>query len=433
MYEIGLDLRIKGGKIILRYRGQEYEIQSNPREPDIYIYQDSKVLHTLRNGFYTEQIEKMIMRDKEFKSATGRMIGRELLSDILACAIDDGRESLTFGYAEELGRQRSNKRDERWERNFQLRLEEETMRRREAREMKTREKPNATIQNAVSKVTIITKATHAVAREQKSPGDFITDGVLAYGVNVGRFLFNEGRIVVYAISDLPHIGASDAFMTYQITKDSYQLMLKMSEKHTIPSPAVPATITDSCRIDFLCGESAYCKRNTFTLEDVDMDHVDFMNKYDSMSSKYFYRGEAEREFYLVFSMSHDLDEYYIRVGDEEGIDPEKPLGTIIVPKEYENCWITSHRYYLDWEVVVVPVEGKYLKDFNYPYWKLLKDNTSAELSGYKHAIFQNPEGRIVATTPLTELDIAETLDEYLQMSEEQIRSMCYRSEMSRAR
>ncbi len=299
--------------------------------------------------------------------------------------------------------------------------------------MKTNEKPNAAVSNAASKASLITKVTHAVVREKKSPGDMIDDGVLAYGVNVGRFLFKEGQIVVYAISDLPHIGASDVLMTYQITKDSYYQLLKMSEKNAIPSPAVPATITDSHRMDFLCGESAYCKRNEFTLEDVDMNHVDFMNKYDYLSSKFFYRGEAEREFFLVFSAAHDLDEYYIRVGDEEGIEPEKSLGTIIVPKEYENCWITRQRYYLDWEVVVAPVEGKYIKGYNDPYWKLLKDNTDAEPSGYKYALFQDPEGRVFATTPLTELVIADTLEEYQQMSEEKVRSMCYCSEMGRAR
>ncbi len=430
MYEPGLDLRIKGGRIILSYRGHEYKICSNPREPDIYICQEDKILQTVRNGFYTEQIQKMIMRDKEFKSVTGKMIGRERLSDVLACAIDDGRESLTFDYLEAFALQRDKKRHNNWERNYELRKEEFVTRRRETLGTATNETPKALEQDTAKKA-LVTKMTNTVAREEKNPSDMITDGVLAYGVNVGRFLFNNGRAVVYAISDLPHIGASDVFMTYQITKDSYQLLLKMSEKNRIPTPAVPATITDACRIEFLCGESAYCKRYSFTLEDVDMDHVEFMNQYDVMSSKFFYRGEAEREFYLVFSTAHDLDEYYIRVGDEEGIEPEKPLGTIIVPKEYENCWIAQQRYYLDWEVIVAPVEGKHIKGYNDPYWKLLKDNTAAEMN--KHAIFLDPEGRVFATTPLTELVIAETLEEYQLMSEEAVRSMCYRSEMSRAR
>ncbi len=430
MYEIGLDLRIKGGKIVLTYRGKEFVISSNPREPDIYICQNDEILQTVRNGFYSEQIEKMIIRAKEFKSATGSMINRELLSDVLACAIDDGRESLTFDYLETLALQRGEKRSDNWERNYERRKEEFVIRRRESLGTTTNEKPKAQEQDTAKKA-LVTKMTNTVTREEKNPSDMITDGVLAYGVNVGRFLFNNGRAVVYAISDLPHIGASDVFMTYQITKDSYLLLLKMSGKNAIPRPAVPATITDACRIGFLCGESAYCKRNIFTLEDVDMEHVEFMNQYDIMSSKFFYRGETEREFFLVFSTAHDFDEYYIRVGEEEGIEPKKPLGTIIVPKEYESCWITQQHYYLDWEVVVAPVEGRFIKGYNYPYWKLLKDNTNAEIN--KHAIFLDPEGRVFATTPLTELVIAETLEEYQQMSEEKVRSMCYCSEMSRAR
>lgn len=432
MYEVGLDLRIKGGKIILRYNSQEYEIRSNPREPDIYICQDDCILHTVRCGFYIEQIEKMILRDKEFKSVTGRMIGRELLSDVLACTIDDGRSSLDFGFAERLGLQRSEKREENWNRIDRERKEERAMLRREVNGLEKKENQN-TSQQENAKSSLITKMTHAVAREKKRPSDMITDGVLAYGVDVGRFLFNDGKVVVYAISDLPHIGPSDVFMTYQITKESYMLLMKMSEKDSIPRPAVPATFTDSCRLEFLCGESAYCKRNTFTLDDVDLEHVEFIGKYDNMPRKYFFHGESEREFYLTFTMAHDLDEYYIRVGEEKGMEPDESLGNIIVPKEYENSWIANLRYYLDWEIVIAPVAGKYIKGFNNPYWKLLKDNTNAALSGYKHAIFQDPEGRIIATTPLTEFQIAETLEEYLRKSEEEVRKMCYRSEMSRAR
>lgn len=432
MYEVGLDLRIKGGRIILRYNSQEYVICSNPREPDIYICQDDNTLHTVRCGFYTEQIQKMILRDKEFRSVTGRMIGRELLSDVLACTIDDGRSSLDFGYAERLALKRSEKRDMNWKRIDRERKVERAIRRREISGKESNENQETPRQDT-SKGSLITKLTHAVAREKRRPQDMITDGILAYGVDVGRFLFDGGKVVVYAISDFPHIGPSDVLMTYQITKESYVLLMKMSEKHSIPRPAVPATFTDSCRIGFLCGESAYCKRNTFTLDDVDMEHVEQIGKYGDMPRKHFFHGETEREFYLTFTMAHDLDEYYIRVGEEQCVEPEESLGTIIVAKEYENSWIASRRHYLDWEVVVVPVEGKYVKGFNYPYWKLLKDNTDAEPSGYKHAVFQDPEGRIVATTPLTELLIAETLQEYLLMSEEKVRKMCYCSEMSRAR
>lgn len=427
MHEFGLDIRIKEGKIILSYNLQEYEIRSNPREDDTWICQDDKILHVLRCGFNTSQIEKMILRDKEFKSITGRMIGRELLCDILACTIDDGRATLSFDYAEEAGCQRHNKRDEKWERRYQERIEEGLISRREAREMGKYKNPQSTVQDAVKKLP------WGAEREKKTPSDLITDGVLAYGVDVGRFLFQDGKMVVYAVTDLPHIAASDVLMVYQISKESYFKLLKMSLKNAIPAPAVPATITDACRIGFLCGESAYCKRNTFSLLDVDMAHVESIYEYDKMTNKYFYRGETEREFYLTFCMAHDSDEYFLRHRIKPGTEPEKPLGTIIVPKDYENCWIVEHRFYLDWEVVVAPVAGKYIKGYNYPYWKLLKDNTNAELSGYKYCIYQDPEGRIIAQTPLTEFELAKSIEEYEHMSEEKVRSLCYCSEMGRAK
>lgn len=427
MHEFGLDLRIKGGKIILSYRMKEYEISSNPREDDTWICQDGKVIHVLRCGFQTSQIEKMIIRDKELKSITGRMIGCELMCDILACAIDDGRATLTFDYVEELGCQRRDKRDEKWKRRCQKHIEEGLISRREAKEVKKYQKPQSATPDAVKNLP------WGAEKETKNTSDLITDGVLAYGVVVGRFLFQDGKMVVYAVSDLPHIGASDVCMVYQITKESYQKLLKMSQKNAIPDPPVPATITDACRIDFLCGDSAYCKRNSFTLLDVDLAHVESIYEYDKMPDKYFYRGETEREFYLTFCMAHDPDEYFLRERVKPGTEPEKPLGTIIVPKEFENSWIAERRYYLDWKVVVAPVAGRFIKGYNYPYWKLLKNNTNAELSGYKYSIYLDPEGRIIAQTPLTEFVIAETLEEYEQMSEEKVRSLCYCSEMGRAR
>ncbi len=106
--------------------------------------------------------------------------------------------------------------------------------------------------------------------EKKKPKDLIQDGVLAYGVSIGKFVFEEEQKTVYAISDFPHIGASDVFMCYQISKADYDRLLPMSKPHGIPVPEVSSEISDACHRVFLCGESAYCKRNEFSLEDVDL-------------------------------------------------------------------------------------------------------------------------------------------------------------------
>ena len=105
---------------------------------------------------------------------------------------------------------------------------------------------------------------------KKKPKDMIQDGVLAYGVTIGRFIFEEEQKTVYAISDFPHIGGSDVLMCYQISREDYDRLLPMSKPHGIPVPEVSSEITDACHREFLCGESAYCKRNEFSLEDTDL-------------------------------------------------------------------------------------------------------------------------------------------------------------------
>lgn len=110
--------------------------------------------------------------------------------------------------------------------------------------------------------------------EKKKPHDMTTDGVLAYGVNVGRLVFNEARKTVYCVSDLPHIGASDAFTVYQISKADYDKLLALSLPNRIPSPAVSAKVTDACHQRFLCGESAHQARYECTLDDIDQSLTD---------------------------------------------------------------------------------------------------------------------------------------------------------------
>lgn len=117
---------------------------------------------------------------------------------------------------------------------------------------------------------IVLKDNSIKIMEEKKPSDMIVDGVLNYGVEVGRFLFEEERTTVYVISDFPHIGASDAFMVYQISKEDYDRLLAMSCQNRMPDLPVSADVTDACHREFLCGESAYCLRNRCTLKDVDL-------------------------------------------------------------------------------------------------------------------------------------------------------------------
>lgn len=101
--------------------------------------------------------------------------------------------------------------------------------------------------------------------EMKCPRDFIRDGVLNYGIDVGRFVFKNTHKTVYAVATLLHVTASDVMMFYQISKLDYYRLLGMSLPSQIPDPPIPLSIVAPCRRRFLCGESAYCKRYAFSI------------------------------------------------------------------------------------------------------------------------------------------------------------------------
>lgn len=107
----------------------------------------------------------------------------------------------------------------------------------------------------------------------KCPRDMLSDGVLAYGVQVGRFEFEDEGYTVYILSDLMHIGSSDVDMIFQITKSDYMMLLSKSCSNRIPNVPVSRIVIEDCKKDFLCGESAYCKRYYCTLNDVNLSYI----------------------------------------------------------------------------------------------------------------------------------------------------------------
>lgn len=114
------------------------------------------------------------------------------------------------------------------------------------------------------------KELHEYAGEIKDCNDMISDGVLAWGVCVGRFVFKKYGKVVFAITDTPHVGPSDVTVCYQLSRDEYERLLSLSQPHSIPTPSVPSAVTNMFYTRFLCSESAYSKRTKFTLKDVDL-------------------------------------------------------------------------------------------------------------------------------------------------------------------
>ena len=108
--------------------------------------------------------------------------------------------------------------------------------------------------------------------EKKRTKDFISSGVLAWGVLIGKFVFEEDGVEVYAITECLHIRGSDVYSFAQISVDDYEKLLPESKVKGIPNSSIPENKLQSYKRRFLCGESEDWK-NEFSLEDVDMSFV----------------------------------------------------------------------------------------------------------------------------------------------------------------
>lgn len=105
--------------------------------------------------------------------------------------------------------------------------------------------------------------------ESKKSSDLKTDGILGYGLLVGRFVFKRERRIIYAVTEYPHVAGADVFMNYQISREGYDALMAMSLPNRIPIPEVPLEVIKKYERGFLCGESAYCQRSRFSLADAD--------------------------------------------------------------------------------------------------------------------------------------------------------------------
>lgn len=213
--------------------------------------------------------------------------------------------------------------------------------------------------------------------ETKSPGDFLCDGVLNYGVDVGRFVFRNTRKTVYAISGLPHIGASDTMMFYQISKLNYQRLLAMSLPDRIPDPPIPFSVTSPCRRRFLCGESASCKRYEFTV--------------------------FQAESALIEDTEQTTEQRTPRFGLFRSIRPD-----------HEARPLSSESHQAGWALI-----------------KAGKLTTLSKGMGYH--LYQQPDGKIVCETLCGESVIADSMQELQRMPQDKLERLIYSCEMSRAR
>lgn len=215
--------------------------------------------------------------------------------------------------------------------------------------------------------------------ETKTPADFLHDGVLNYGVIVGRFVFNNTRKIVYAVTDLLHIGPSDVMMIYQISKLNYQRLLGMSLPDRIPQPPIPTSVTEPCRRRFLCGESALCERNAFTILQADRSLVE-----DAAQD----RSADQRKTGFGLFRSYRSD------------DPARPISS----EDHQAGWVLI---------------------------KAGKLKTLSEGMGYH--LYRRPDGKIVCETLCGERVIADSMLDLQRMPPDKLESLIYSCEMSRAR
>lgn len=68
--------------------------------------------------------------------------------------------------------------------------------------------------------------------------------------------------------------------------------------------------------------------------------------------QYVYNGKNEKDFYTEFIHNVRCDWYKDPTDDNE---VDEPYGVIIVPKDYDTCWMAYRKNYLGWEVSISPV------------------------------------------------------------------------------
>ena len=74
--------------------------------------------------------------------------------------------------------------------------------------------------------------------------------------------------------------------------------------------------------------------------------------------QYVYGGKNEQDFYMEFVHNERCD-YLKEPTDDYQVG--EPFGVIVVPKDYDTCWIAYRNYYLGWKVIVAPVTIQYIK------------------------------------------------------------------------
>jgi len=66
-------------------------------------------------------------------------------------------------------------------------------------------------------------------------------------------------------------------------------------------------------------------------------------------NQYIYNGQSEKAFYNEFVHNVRCNHMTDPSDDSNVIEP---IGVIIVPKDFDTCWIATRHYYLGWKIVI---------------------------------------------------------------------------------
>lgn len=174
--------------------------------------------------------------------------------------------------------------------------------------------------------------------DKRKSYDFISDGKLAYGVEIGRFILDNK--IVYALSDLMHVSGSDVSMFYQLRKNDYDKLYLLASKGYVPDPPVSREITDKYHNIFLCGESAHAKRNGFTLKDVAINFTeDYLNSVTikQNDNEIVIKGNKsdllELSGYIKRVAESDSEKDHIHIDDLTIVSEESDIKNLVIEKE----------------------------------------------------------------------------------------------------
>ena len=92
----------RDGKIIFTSVDDEYELQSHPYEPCLYIRKDHDLIKVLHHAFDVYELPATFAANETVKGIDGKDYDQEAFCKVLAAAINDRRYEMDWPFAASL-------------------------------------------------------------------------------------------------------------------------------------------------------------------------------------------------------------------------------------------------------------------------------------------------------------------------------------------